>query len=78
MQTAQYDATTGRNAGADVDRHDQRRHQPITTQRLLEYFRNEDLNANDWFTKAVGRRAGFCGRINMVLPPAVQWSGTSF
>ena len=50
VQTAQYDATTGRDAGADVD---------LITKSgtnnyhatAWEYFRNEDLNANDWFTK---------------------------
>jgi Carboxypeptidase regulatory-like domain len=54
VQTAQYDATTGRNAGADVD---------VITKggtneyhaTLFEYFRNEDLNANDWFAKKGGQ-----------------------
>ncbi len=57
VQTAQYDATTGRDAGADVD---------LMTRggtneyhaTAWEYFRNEDLNANDWFTKAVGSPRG--------------------
>jgi Carboxypeptidase regulatory-like domain/TonB dependent receptor len=48
VQTALFDATTGRNAGANVD---------VITKAgtndyhasLFEYFRNEDLNANDWF-----------------------------
>ena len=48
VQTALFDATTGRNAGANVD---------VITKggtndfhvSLFEYFRNEDLNANDWF-----------------------------
>jgi hypothetical protein len=51
VQTALYDATSGRNAGADVN---------VITKSgtneyhatLFEYFRNEDLNANDWFAKA--------------------------
>ncbi len=57
VQTAQYDATTGRDAGADVD---------LMTRggtneyhaTAWEYFRNEDLNANDWFTKDVGSPRG--------------------
>ncbi|MGD0155692.1 MAG: TonB-dependent receptor [Terracidiphilus sp.] len=57
VQTAQYDATTGRDAGADVD---------LMTRggtneyhaTAWEYFRNEDLNANDWFTKTVGSPRG--------------------
>ena len=48
VQTALFDATTGRNAGANVD---------VITKggtnqyhaSIFEYFRNEDLNANDWF-----------------------------
>jgi hypothetical protein len=48
VQTTLFDATTGRNAGANVD---------VITKggtndyhaTLFEYFRNEDLNANDWF-----------------------------
>ena len=54
VQTAQYDATSGRDAGADVD---------VVTKggtneyhaTLFEYFRNEDLNANDWFAKSSGQ-----------------------
>ncbi len=50
VQTALYDATTGRNAGANVD---------VITKAgtndyhasMFEFFRNEDLNANDWFSK---------------------------
>ena len=57
VQTAQYDATTGRDAGADVD---------LITKggtndyhaTAWEYFRNEDLNANDWFTKRSGAPRG--------------------
>lgn len=54
VQTAQYDATTGRDAGANVD---------LITKggtndfhgSLFEYFRNEDLNANDWFASRSGQ-----------------------
>ena len=54
VQTAQYDATTGRDAGADVD---------LITRSgtnnfhgsAFEYFRNEALNANDWFAKLSGQ-----------------------
>lgn len=57
VQTALYDATTGRNAGANVD---------VITKggsndfhaSMFEFFRNEDLNANDWFTKAFGEPRG--------------------
>jgi hypothetical protein len=71
VQTALFDATTGRNAGANVD---------VITKAgtnnfhatMFEYFRNEDLNANDWFANRSGSRAAFCGRINMVSPRAVQ------
>jgi len=56
--------------------HYQKRHQQLHAT-AWEYFRNEDLNANDWFTKLNSQPRGFCGRINMVLPPAVPWSGTS-
>ena len=53
VQTALYDATSGRNAGADVD---------VITKSgtndyhatMFEYFRNEDLNGNDWFAKESG------------------------
>jgi hypothetical protein len=54
VQTAQYDATQGRNAGAVVN---------VVTKTgtneyhatLWEYFRNEVLNANDWFAKNQGQ-----------------------
>jgi len=50
VQTALFDATTGRNAGANVN---------VITKggsndyhaSMFEFFRNEDLNANDWFSK---------------------------
>jgi len=54
VQTAQYDAQFGRNAGANVE---------IVTKggsdqfhgTLFEFFRNESLNANDFFRKSVGQ-----------------------
>ncbi len=57
VQTALFDATTGRNAGANVD---------VITKAgtndyhvsLFEYFRNEDLNANDWFAIRAGQPRG--------------------
>jgi hypothetical protein len=57
VQTALFDATTGRNAGANVN---------VITKggtndyhaTMFEYLRNEDLNANDWFTKNSGEPRG--------------------
>jgi hypothetical protein len=57
VQTALFDATTGRNAGANVD---------VITKAgtneyhatMFEFLRNEDLNANDWFTKRLGQPRG--------------------
>lgn len=57
VQTALFDATSGRNAGANVD---------VITKggtndyhvTLFEYFRNEDLNANDWFANRNGQARG--------------------
>jgi hypothetical protein len=54
VQTAMFDATSGRDAGAVVD---------VITKggtngfhgSVFEYFRNEDLNANDWFAKRQGQ-----------------------
>jgi hypothetical protein len=57
VQTAQYDATTGRDAGADVDLMTKGGTNEYHAS-VWEYFRNEDLNANDWFTKAVGSPRG--------------------
>lgn len=57
VQTSQYDATTGRNAGADVDLISKSGTNEYHAT-LFEYFRNEDLNANDWFTKSVGAPRG--------------------
>ncbi|MGA2050077.1 MAG: TonB-dependent receptor [Terracidiphilus sp.] len=57
VQTALFDATSGRNAGANVD---------VITKAgtndyhasMFEFLRNEDLNANDWFTKRLGQPRG--------------------
>ena len=57
VQTALFDATTGRNAGANVD---------VITKAgtndyhasMFEFLRNEDLNANDWFSKRSGQPRG--------------------
>ena len=54
VQTAQYDATTGRNAGADVDLITRTGTNDYHAM-VFEYFRNEDLNANDWFAKYNGQ-----------------------
>jgi outer membrane receptor protein involved in Fe transport len=53
VQTGQYDASYGRNAGANVD---------VVTKsgsnqfhgNLFEFFRNDDLNANSFFFKEAG------------------------
>ncbi|MES2391154.1 MAG: carboxypeptidase regulatory-like domain-containing protein [Acidobacteriota bacterium] len=55
VQTAMFDATSGRNAGADVD---------VITKggtndlhgSVFEFFRNEALDANEWFQKKNGQR----------------------
>jgi hypothetical protein len=57
VQTGQYDATYGRNAGAQIN---------IVTKSgsnayhgtAFEYLRNEDLNANDYFRNLVGKPRG--------------------
>jgi len=57
VQTSQYDATYGRNAGANVD---------VITKggtntyhgELFEFLRNEDLNANDFFFNRAGHAKG--------------------
>ena len=57
VQTGQYDASFGRNAGANVD---------VVTKggsnkfhgSLFEFFRNDDLNANDFFFKRAGTPRG--------------------
>jgi len=57
VQTGQYDASYGRNAGANVD--------VITSPgsrafhgTIFEYLRNEDLNANDFFFNKNGQPRG--------------------
>ena len=57
VQTAQYDATTGRDAGADVDLISKGGTNDYHAT-MFEYFRNEVLNANDWFTKNAGAPRG--------------------
>jgi hypothetical protein len=55
VQTGQYDAAYGRNAGGNVD---------VVTKggtnqfhgNVFEYFRNEALNANDFFLEETGQR----------------------
>ncbi len=57
VQTGQYDAAFGRNAGANVN---------LVTKSgskefhgtLFEFFRNEALNANDFFFNRIGREKG--------------------
>ena len=57
VQTGQYDASYGRNAGANVD---------VVTKgganvfhgTIFEYLRNEALNANDFFSKQNGQPKG--------------------
>ena len=54
VQTALFDATSGRNAGADVNLITKAGTNTYHAS-LFEYFRNEALNANDWFTKREGQ-----------------------
>jgi hypothetical protein len=48
VQTGQYDASYGRNAGANVDLVTKTGGNQVHGS-LFEFFRNEDLNANDYF-----------------------------
>ena len=57
VQTAQFDATTGRNAGANVDLITKAGTNEYHVS-MFEYFRNEDLNANDWFANNSGQPRG--------------------
>lgn len=50
VQTSQYDATYGRNAGANVDLVIRNGSNSLHGS-VFEYFRNEALNANDYFRK---------------------------
>ncbi len=54
VQTALFDATTGRNAGANVNLITKTGTNEFHAS-LFEFFRNEDLNANDWFAKRSGQ-----------------------
>ena len=54
MQTSLYDATQGRNGGGNINAV----LKSGTNQfhgSALEFFRNDVLNANDWFLKAQGQ-----------------------
>jgi len=71
-----YDATTGQRRG-NVD---------VITKAgtndfhasMFEFLRNEDLNANDWFSKRSGQPRGILRQNQYGLTAAVHWSGTSF
>ncbi len=80
VQTALFDATTGRNnAGANVNVIAKGGTNQFHAS-MFEFFRNEDLNANDWFTpKLPGEPRGILRqKSNMDLQRAVHWSKTSF
>jgi hypothetical protein len=57
VQTGLFDATTGRNAGANVDLITKAGTNDFHAT-MFEYFRNEDLNANDWFANRNGQSRG--------------------
>jgi hypothetical protein len=57
VQTALFDATSGRNAGANVDLITKAGTNDFHAS-LFEYFRNEDLNANDWFANRASQPRG--------------------
>ncbi|MGA9668012.1 MAG: carboxypeptidase-like regulatory domain-containing protein [Terracidiphilus sp.] len=57
VQTALFDATTGRNAGANVNVITKGGSNEYNAS-MFEFFRNEDLNANDWFAKRSGQSRG--------------------
>ena len=54
VQTTLFDATSGRNAGADVDVITKGGTNEIHGS-VFEFFRNEALNANEWFAKRQGQ-----------------------
>jgi len=54
VQTALFDATSGRNSGANVNVITKAGTNDFHTS-MFEYFRNEDLNANDWFANRSGQ-----------------------
>jgi len=55
VQTTLFDATSGRDAGADVDVITRSGTNQIHGT-VYEFFRNEALNANEWFAKRQGQR----------------------
>ena len=55
VQTGLFDATSGRNAGADVDVVTKNGSNQVHGS-VFYYFRNEALNANEWFNKSLGQR----------------------
>jgi hypothetical protein len=55
VQTGQYDATFGRNAGANVNVITKSGSNQIRGT-MFEFFRNEKLNANDYFFKQAGQK----------------------
>ncbi|HTS26810.1 MAG TPA: carboxypeptidase-like regulatory domain-containing protein [Bryobacteraceae bacterium] len=57
VQTSQYDATYGRNVGANVDVITKGGSNTVHGS-LFEYLRNEDLNANDFFFNRAGQARG--------------------
>ncbi len=57
VQTAQYDASFGRNAGAQINVITKGGSNQVHGS-IWEYFRNEDLNANDWFRKLARQPRG--------------------
>lgn len=77
VQTSQYDATYGRNAGANVN---------VITKggsnafhgTLFEFLRNNNLNSNDFFLIAQARRAPSLSRISSAAPLADPSSRTSY
>lgn len=54
VQTSTYDASTGRNAGGNVEAVTKSGSNDIHGN-LYEFFRNEKLNANDFFLNSAGR-----------------------
>ena len=57
VQTAQYDASYGRNTGAQVNLVTKSGTNGIHGS-LFEFLRNDDLNANDWFRNRNGQARG--------------------
>jgi hypothetical protein len=71
VQTGQYDASFGRNAGANVN---------IITKTggndlhgtVFEFLRNDALNANEYFRKLAGRLAGRSSRTSCSFSPPTR------